>query len=300
MFLGMFIVCVSVVLSSDGAAAPNPIPFATIEVESENLTVQSMPYCSTFALVPGQVSVENYQGLERVMVILTANQIEGWNVVVEPSVITFINPGAADFTATVTVPPGVEPGDRELTVRLSIRVPGIAPFNAEATCSIDVEGHHYASIGPVWPFGDISDDGKVHYEMTVWNLGSVNDTYVFRLLFNNGEVRPLEGPTTLSVLARTRVNVTFVVRIDDPEGVRDGETLSFTMRSENGTSNWGAPMSYHIGHATTDVVVTDHHWQSSEWARGLEEGFLYILVLEGWAVASFLLISAWRGRSRSG
>ncbi|NOQ53637.1 MAG: hypothetical protein GQ558_03420 [Thermoplasmata archaeon] len=45
--------------------------------------------------------------------------------------------------------------------------------------------------------------------------------------------------------------------------------------------------------------MMDHDWQSSSWARRLEEGSLYILVLGVWAVASFLLISAWRERSRS-
>ncbi len=298
LFLGMVMVCVSVVLSSEGEAAPNPIPIATIEFESDDHTVRSMPYCATFAIVPGQVSIEK-ACIGRVLVYLTADQIEGWAIVVEPNVIQFINPASVGFIATITVPPGVEPGERQLTVRLSAFVPVLAPVNADARCSINVTGHHYASIGPVWPACNISEDGKVRYDIIIWNLGSVSDTYVFRIMHDDREVRPLEGPTAVTVPARQMVQVTFVVKIDDAQGVHSGDTLSFTMRSETGTDDWSAPMSYQVGHASTEVVVMDHHWQSSSWARGLEEGSLYILVLGVWAVASFLLISAWRERSRS-
>ena len=300
LFLGMVMVCVSIVLSSEGEAAPNPIPIAAIEFGSDNHTVQSMPYCSTYVVVPGQVSIEKLQCIERVIVYLTADQIEGWDVVVEPSVIPFINPGHVRFVATVTVPPGVEPGERQLTVRLSARVPGLAPVKANATCSINVVGHRYATIGPVWPVCNISEDGQVRYDMIVWNLGSINDTYVFRIRHDDCEVLLLDGPATLTVPARQRVHVTFVFKVDDAKGEHDGDTLSFTMRSESGTGDWSAPMSYHVGHASTEVVVMDHDWQSSHWARGLEDWFLYLFVLEIWAVATFLLISAWSERSRSG
>ena len=300
LFLGMFMVCVSIALSAESEAAPNPIPIATIEFESDNHTVRSMPYCSTFVVVPGQVSIEKLQCIQRVVVYLTADQIGGWDVAVEPSVIPFINPDSVRFIATMTVPPGVEPGDRDLTVRLTARVPGLAPVKADATCSINVIGHHYASIGPVWPACNVSEDGKVRYDMIIWNLGSVSDTYIFRIRHDDGEVRPLEGPTAITVPARQSVHVTFVVKVDEVHGVHSGDTLSFTMRSETGTDDWSSPMSYQVGHASTEVVVMDHDWQSSSWARGLEDWFLYILVLGVWAVASFLLISAWRERSRSG
>ena len=300
LFLGMVTVCVSVVLSSEGEAAPNPVPYLTIEFESDSHAARSMPYCATYVIVPGQVSIEKCGGIHRVVVYLTADQIEGWDVVVEPSVIPFINPDSVGFIATVTVPPGVEPGERDLTVRASARIFYLAPIDANATCSINVAGHRYASIGPVWPACNISDAGKVRYDMIIWNLGSVNDTYVFRIRHDDCEVLRLDGPEAVYVPARQSVQVTFIVTIDEVHGVHSGDTLSFTMRSETGTDDWSAPMSYQVGHASTEVVVMDHDWQSSSWARGLEEWGLYILVLVVWAVASFLLISAWRERSRSG
>ena len=291
LFLGMFMVCVSVVLTSESEGAPNPIPFATIEFESDNHTVRSMPYCVTVAVVPGQVSVEKCAGIERVSVYLTADQIDGWDVVVEPSVIAFINPDSERFLAIVTVPPGVEPGERQLTVRLSVHAAGLAPVEANATSSIEVIGHHYASIGPVWPACNLSEDGKVRYDMIVWNLGSVNDTYVFRIMHDDCVILLLEGPNAIDVPARQSVRVTLVVKIDEIHGVHSGKTLSFTMRSETGTGDWSVPMSYQVGYASTEVVVLDHDWRSSGWARGLGNGFIYIAILEIlWVVAIVLII----------
>jgi hypothetical protein len=291
LFLGMFMVCVSVVLTSESEGAPNPIPFATIEFESDDHTVRSMPYCLTVAVVPGEVTIYGCAGIARITVYLTAEQMEGWDVVVEPSVIAFINPDSERFLAIVTVPPGVEPGERQLTVRLSVHAADLAPIEANATSSIEVIGHHYASIGPVWPACNLSEDGKVRYDMIVWNLGTVNDTYVFRIEYDDGVIRPLEGPSALAVPARQRVLVTFVLKIDDAMDVNCGETLSFTMRSETGTGDWSAPMSYQVGYATTEVVVLDHDWRSSGWACGLGNGFIYIAILEIlWVVAIVLII----------
>lgn len=267
MSVGLIFVSIMIVFSMGCAAAPNPIPISEVQLHSLNHTVASSPFSVTFLEITGEVWVAKINCIERQTAYLTAEQSEGWEVVIEPSVIPFIIASSEEFTALVIVPPGIDPGSRELTIHSTIMMPGMAPSRSNATCNIQVEGYHHISIEGVEPVISISNEEAVGLAVFIVNLGTLDETCAFELMLKDDVVVPQGVPSIINISAGERRLVRMLL---DLGGLVDGrsEELEVSIISFEEVTNWSSVDRKRLDSDSIKIMV----WDLRESLGGLKIG----------------------------
>ena len=296
MLVSLAFVSVVVIGSMDSAAAPNPIPLSDVQLHSDNYTVTSSPYSSTLVEITGEVTVEKCGCIERHTVYLTAEQSEGWGVHIVPSVIPFIIARTEVFSVLVIVPPGVDPGSRELTVHHTLSMPGMALTGSNATCTIMVMGYHRLSIEAVDPAINISDEEMVGLSVYVANLGTLDAQFAFYLMLDGEEIAPRGVPPFLDLTAGDgRLVQMWLDLVGRVEGGNGELEVSIEWSVEEGNGTHAEQMR--SSSDSVKVMVWDRRW-GSDMMSDLEGVIGYLLVMELSMVT--VAIGLWRLDRREG
>jgi hypothetical protein len=186
-------------------AAPNPIPILSLSLFPSQLqakVTQSQLGAVTFG---GNATVEKIQGLERVIVTLTAVVSTGWPVVLSRQTIPYINPGTQQFQVTVIVPPATS---SLLTGNVIIsgmaKAPALSPIPAAASAVVTVSQYFKLRIEAESPLRQVKPGELTYNVVNVYNDGNGQDTFELEIENNEDLVKKqftvLLGSTDITVM----------------------------------------------------------------------------------------------------
>jgi hypothetical protein len=185
-------------------AAPNPIPILSLSLFPSQLQAhitQAQLGAVTFG---GNATVEKIQGIERVIVTLTAVVSTGWPVVLSRQTIPFINPGTAPFQVTVIVPPSTSSLlTGNVIVSGMAKAPALSPIPAAASAVVTVNQFFDLTIEAESPLRQVKPGELTYNVVNVYNEGNGQDTFELEIENNEDLVKKqftvLLGSTDITV-----------------------------------------------------------------------------------------------------
>ena len=242
----------------------------------------------------GNVSIDKQQGVERVTVSLTADCGNGWEAIVSPATMTFINPGTQRFSLTVVVPEGTPVSSATTTVYAHAESP-IWEEDKSASTRVNVLQYFKLEVTAQQVLLEGEAGGTVMGKLLVNNSGNGDDNFAFSVEDAPKGVEKWHFNEEQLLIPRgLSAEVTYTLFIDeDLEVGQDGLSMTVVFKV---TSLVAEQAGIHVS-KTYPITIYCQGWEEhlrEEWPTYVSYGVIAAAVI----VPAWFLIR-WRRRRRS-